>query len=147
MRREALNHGETAKRLQEQLRDAVHKHNLYKVEIEELIKQIDLADAKTREKEDELRLAQAEYDRKLKLQEERILFRQSKQEDRGLYELKHKHALEKEELAKQLEDAKEELDYYSKKVDKIEAENKSLRLGKDSNKRVKELEDQLEALR
>lgn len=49
------------------MRDAVHKNNLYKIETEELLKQIDLADAKAREKEDELRLAQAEYDRKLQL--------------------------------------------------------------------------------
>lgn len=65
MRREALNAQETAKRLQEQLKEAVHKNNLYKIEVEELIKQIDLADAKTREKEDELRLGEAEYTRKL----------------------------------------------------------------------------------
>ena len=38
MRREALNAQETAKRLQEQVRDSVHKNNLYKVEVEELIK-------------------------------------------------------------------------------------------------------------
>lgn len=37
-RREALNEKETAKRLQEQLMDAVHKTNLYKVETEELIR-------------------------------------------------------------------------------------------------------------
>jgi hypothetical protein len=40
---------------------------LYKIETEELIKQIDLADAKTREKEDDLKLMQADYDRKMKL--------------------------------------------------------------------------------
>ncbi len=67
MRRESLNANETAKRLQEQLKDSVHKNNLYKIETEELIKQIDLADAKTRNKEDELKLLQAEYERKLKL--------------------------------------------------------------------------------
>ncbi len=67
MRREALNAQETSKRLQEQLKDAVHKNNLYKIETEELIKQIDLADAKTREKEDDLKLMQADYDRKMKL--------------------------------------------------------------------------------
>ena len=66
-RREVLNAQETTKRMQEQLKDSVHKNNLYKIETEELIKQIDLADAKTREKDDEVRLGQAEYDRKLKL--------------------------------------------------------------------------------
>ena len=38
MRRDCLNAQETAKRVGEQLRDSVHKNNLYKVEIEELIK-------------------------------------------------------------------------------------------------------------
>ena len=51
-RREVLNATETSKRLQEQLKDSLHKINLYKIETEELIKQIDLADAKTRNKED-----------------------------------------------------------------------------------------------
>ena len=77
-RRDQMNIEESYKRLQEQYKDALHKNNLYKIETEELIKQIDLADAKTREKEDDLKLGQAEFDRKLKLQEERILFRRSK---------------------------------------------------------------------
>lgn len=55
-RREALNAKSTSERLQEQLKDYVHKINLYKIETEELIKQVDLADAKTREKEDELHI-------------------------------------------------------------------------------------------
>jgi chromosome segregation ATPase len=66
-RREAANQTETNNRLKEQLKDYMHKINLYKIETEDLIKQIDMADAKTREKEDELRLCEAEYDRKLKL--------------------------------------------------------------------------------
>jgi hypothetical protein len=93
-RREALNANETSKRLQEQLKDAIHKINLYKIETEELIKQIDLADAKTRNKEDDLKLLQAEYERKMKLQEERILFRVSKQEERETVELKRQHLIE-----------------------------------------------------
>ena len=104
MRRESLNASETAKRLQEQLRDSVHKCNLYKVETEELIKQIDLADARARSKEDDLRLCEAEYERKLKLQEERILFRQSKSEEREVYEVRRTAMLEREELQKKLED-------------------------------------------
>ena len=125
----------------------MHKINLYKIETEELIKQIDLADAKTREKEDELKLCQAEYERKLKLQEERILFRQSKQEERETYELKRQHMLEREELQKKIQDQQEEIDYFNQKVAKIEAENRSLRLGKDQNTKIKELEEQVELLR
>lgn len=97
-KREAMNANETNNRLKEQLKDYMHKINLYKIETEELIKQIDLADAKTREKEDELRLTEAEYDRKMKLQEERILFRRGKNEERDTYEIKRKHGIEMEEL-------------------------------------------------
>lgn len=146
-RRDALNASETAKRLTEQLKDAVHKVNLYKIETEELIKQIDLADAKTREKEDELRLQEAEYERKLKLQEERILFRQSKQDDRAAYEAMREHMIQREELQQKAKLMQEELDYFSQKVAKLEAENTSLRLDKDANKRVKELEEQVEQLK
>jgi hypothetical protein len=85
--------GETNNRMKEQLKDYMHKINLYKIETEDLIKQIDLADSKTREKEDELRLMEAEYDRKMKLQEERILMRRSKNEERGIYELKREHSI------------------------------------------------------
>lgn len=87
-RRDALNEKETNNRLKEQIKDYVHKLNLYKIETEELVKQIDMADTKTREKEDELKLLEAEYDRKLKMQEERILLRRSNQDHRDTYELK-----------------------------------------------------------
>jgi len=43
-----------------------------------------MADAKTREKDNDLVLAQAEYDRKVRLVEERILFRRGKNEDRTI---------------------------------------------------------------
>ena len=85
--------GETVKSLKEQLLDTKHKNDLYKIETERLIKEIDMADAKTREKDNDLVLAQAEYDRKLKLLEERILFRRGKNEDRSLLDLKQEHAL------------------------------------------------------
>ena len=42
----------------------MHKINLYKIETEELIKQIDLTDSKNRELEDELKLQEAEYEKK-----------------------------------------------------------------------------------
>ncbi len=43
----------------------MHKINLYKIETEELIKQIDLTDSKNRELEDELKLQEAEYEKKM----------------------------------------------------------------------------------
>jgi hypothetical protein len=77
----------------------------------------------------------------MKLQEERILFRRGKEDERSLYELKREHMIQKEELNRKIEEKVEELDYYIQKVTKLEVENKSLRVGKDQNKRVKELEE------
>ena len=53
-----------------------------------------MADAKTREKEDELVLARAEYDRKLKQVEERILYKREVDNDRKVLDLKHEHQVE-----------------------------------------------------
>lgn len=50
-----------------------------------------MADAKTREKEDELVLARADYERKLKLVEERILYKRDVDQDRKILDLKHEH--------------------------------------------------------
>ena len=58
---------ETNNRMKQTLKDYLHQVQVYRVQTEELIKQIDLADAKTREKEDELSLLQAEYEKKLQL--------------------------------------------------------------------------------
>jgi cell division protein FtsB len=55
--------------------------------------------------------------------------------------------IERDELVKKIEDLKEESDYYEKKVSKLEVDNKSLRLGNNQYKRVKDLEDEVEALK
>ena len=55
--------------------------------------------------------------------------------------------VEREELQKKLEDVQEEIDYFTQKITKLEAENKSLRLGNNQGKRIKDLEDELEALK
>ena len=121
--------------------------NLYKIETEELIKQIDLADSKTREKEDELCLMEADYDRKMKLQEERILFRRNKADNREMYELKRKHQIDIDELKAKIDEKDEEIDYFRTKVEKIEAENSQIRLGKGDSKKVRELENEVEFMK
>lgn len=84
---------EQNKRLIEQQKENQHRINLYRVETEELIKQIDIADAKTREKEDALVLREAEFERNLRNQEERILFRRGKGEEREVLDLKREHGI------------------------------------------------------
>lgn len=99
-----MNATESNKRLQDRLKESMHKINLYKVETEELIKQIDIADARTREKDDELLIASAEFDRKLKLTEERILYRRGKGEEREVFEVKREHAIQMDEERKKLDE-------------------------------------------
>ena len=75
-RRELLDANATNERMKDKLQDQVHKINLHRIENEALIKQIDLADAKTNEKDDELRLLQTEFDRKLAMATERKIMRE-----------------------------------------------------------------------
>lgn len=65
-RRESFNSTEQVKRLQEQLKESKHTVQLYRAETEELIKQIDSADASARDKEDQLVLKEAEFERNLR---------------------------------------------------------------------------------
>ena len=127
----------------DQLKEAQHRINLYRVETEELIKQIDLADAKTREKEDALVLREAEFERNLRNQEERILFRRGKSEEREILDIKREHGIQMEELRRTLDERVEEVDYLTAKVDKLEQTNKELRLAKDPRGEIKKLESEI----
>ena len=139
-RREALGAQETSNRMKEKIETLQHNNNLYKVETERLIKEIDMADAKTREKESDLMLAQAEYDRKLKAVEERILYSRGKQEDRKVLDLKHDHAIALEEQRRANDEKAEEISYLNEKVLKLQEENKNLILKKDTKAEQRELE-------
>lgn len=99
--------------------DLRHKNDLYKIETERLIKEIDMADAKTREKDNELVLANAEYERKLKLVEERILYRRGKNEDRTIMDLKQEQALVLDQMKQSNDEKQEEIDYLNEKVNKL----------------------------
>ena len=57
-----------------------------------------MADAKTREREDQLCLKEAEFERKLKAIEERILYKRGKNEEREILDNKREHAIQLEEI-------------------------------------------------
>ena len=133
--------------MQEQLKDLQHRNNLYRVETEELIKQIDMADAKAREKEDLLNLKEAEFERGLRSHEERILYRRGKGEEREVFEVRREFSLQIEELKQKLAEKQEENDYLNEKLSKMEALNRELRLSKDPKAEVKKLESELAYLR
>ena len=84
--------------MQEQLKELQHRNNLYRVETEELIKQI----AKTREKEDMLNLKEAEFERNLRQYEERILYRRGKGEEREVLEVRREYSIQIEELKQKM---------------------------------------------
>jgi len=75
------------------------------------------------------------------------MMRRSKNEERGAYELKRKHQLESDEMKSKMDEMNEELDYFKSKIDKLEVENKQLRQGKGDNKKMKELENEVEFLK
>ena len=90
---------------------------------------------------------EAEYDRKMKLQEERILYRRGKNDERETYEIKRKHGIEIDEYKMKIGEFENDIDYYKTKIDKLEVENQQLRMGKGDNKRMKELNNECEMLR
>ena len=106
--------------MQEQLKELQHRNNLYRVETEELIKQIDIADAKTREKEDMLNLKEAEFERNLRQYEDRILYRRGKGEEREVLEVRREYSIQIEELKQKMAEKQEENDYLNEKVAKLE---------------------------
>lgn len=102
-----------------------------------------MADAKTREREDQLALKEAEFERKLRAQEERILYRRGKSEEREILDVKREHAIALEELQIKFEQMREENDYLNTKIAKLETTNKELRLAKDPKDQTKKLEGEI----
>lgn len=129
-----------------QLEETQHRCNLYRVEVEDLIKQIDAADAKTRSTEDQLALKEAEFDRKLKQIEDRILFKRNKTEEREILEVRRDHQIEKEHLQLSLEKFRDENDYLKSKVEKLETSNKELRLKSSNQAEIRKLEAEVQYL-
>ena len=120
---------------------------MYRVETEELIKQIDVADVKSREKEDLLNLKEAEFERALRQHEERILYRRGKGEEREVFEVKREFSIQIEELKQKLAEKQEENDYLNEKVAKMETQNRELRLSKDPKAELKKFESEVAFLR
>lgn len=63
-----------------------------------MIKQVDMADMKSRNKEDELTLKEQEFERKLKGIEDRILYQRGKNEQREVQDVKREYLIQFEEL-------------------------------------------------
>jgi len=84
---------ESFKRQVDKLKELTHQNHLYKIEVESLIRQIEMADTKAREMSDELNTKEAEFNRKLEQQQERILYRKGKKEENEVSEMRREHAI------------------------------------------------------
>lgn len=82
-----------------------------------------MADSKAREMSDDLNIKEAEYNRKLEQQQERILYRKGKKEESELSDLRREHALQLAEERQRVEDRTEDIDLLKEKVLRLEGEN------------------------
>ena len=105
-----------------------------------------MADAKTRQAQEDLMVARAEADRELQNVQHRILYSRGKQEERSLVDLKREHSLAIEQIKQTAAEQLEEIDYLKEKVIKLETKNKELYMMKDSKDEMKTLENKVELL-
>ena len=105
-----------------------------------------MADAKTRQAQEDLIIAKAEADREVSNVQQRLLYNRGKQEERSLVELKREHSLAIEQLKQTLYEKQEEIDYLQTKVMKLEEKNKELIMMKDSKDELKKMEAQISIL-
>ena len=61
--------------------------------------------------------------------------------------MRREYHLKLEEARQRAEELESDLDYYKTKTEKLEVENGKLRLSKGDNKRIRELENELELLK
>ena len=146
-RREAYGATKTIERLTEQVVKEKHANNLYRVQVESLIKEVDLADARAREKEDALVVRNAEIERELAQQDDRLKFWKSKNEERTLTDLKHAHSLALAEQKALVTEKQEDIDYLNEKVNKLMVENEQLVMKRDSKAETKKLTDEIQNLK
>ena len=148
---EALNANETIKRMKDQILKYAQEVNIYRVEIEALKRQVDIADGNAKTKEEDAKRIQEDYERKIKLIEERHAVQSVKQESRELNELKRENRLLKDAHEEEIRIKFEEIDYLTKRCEKLEAENVSLRVGnkaaRDADAKAKKYEEEVHSLR
>lgn len=99
-----------------------------------------MADARSREREDLLTMREAEFQNKLRQHEDRLLYQRGKDEERQMATMKREHEVQLEELQHKFEQVREENDYLTSKVEKLEVTNKELRLSRDPRDAQRRLE-------
>lgn len=89
---------------------------------------------------DTLVLKEAEFNRNLKLVEQRFLYGRGKGEEREMLNVKQEHEILLAELNQKLFEISEENSYLQQKVVKLEQVNKEVRLAKDPKEELKKMQ-------
>lgn len=109
------------------LREANHKLELYHIEIEELVKQVDLSEARVKDLEVENAGLHKTLEAKNKQLEERPHTVEARAEERLLRESNRLLSLEKEQFSQQLQTLSTDLAYYKDLSSRLEKETAELR--------------------
>jgi hypothetical protein len=138
---------EALEKAKTQLREAFHKIEIYKIETEELIKQVDFNEARARDLEGENNLLKVELEKKEKLVEERIKLTESRTSERLIKEMTRQFELDKEDFLRRRNDLEMELTRTKTDLAKLEGENRELRTKvfsfRDNEEKIKDLEHQI----
>jgi hypothetical protein len=113
------------------------------MEMEETLKQVDVADTKATDRDEEIKLIKAEYEHKVKLAENRALYREQKGESRSVMDARRELQITKDDLESKLRDKEDDLEYYTKKCEKLDDENASLKI---NNKAKTEADNKIREL-
>ena len=130
--------------LKVQLREAQHKIELYKIETEELINQVDQAEGRVKDLELENTRLKVEVEQKGAGFDERMRISQQRAEERALAEATRQFGIQQEELVAKSTLVNDDLEHFKMMNTKLETENAELRkrlLSKNDNSaRIDELE-------
>ncbi|MDQ7026010.1 MAG: hypothetical protein Q9P44_10675, partial [Anaerolineae bacterium] len=150
-KREAQNTTETNKLLKDRILGYVQDINMYRVEIEGLKRQVDFGDSNLQSKEEELNQVKHEHESQLKLERERNVNTNVRMDNREINDLKKSVRLTKAAHEQDSQEKFEEIDYLTKRCDKLESENVALRVGskaiRDAENKAKKFEDEMHSLK
>lgn len=151
LQRQLATANDTIKKLMSDNKDSIHAMNLLKDEQEAVIQSKKELIYKIEELEKDKRLIEEESKRRIKFAEERADQKNQNLETRAIQEIIHKQEIEKAMMNKQIDDKDEELHFYKKKCEMMEAENVSLNITNktkvDAENKIRELQQEIYTLK
>ena len=134
---------EALEKAKTQLREAFHKIELYKIETEELIKQVDYTEARVKDLDAENLSLKRDIERREKIAEERLKLTESRTSERTIKEFAKQYELEKEENLRVRKELEIEINKMKSEYLQVESENRELRTKvwnlRDQEEKIKDL--------